>query len=43
MSEGTAAWLLLASGVFWHLAIIAYAYLLSPTLSVDLDEEYRRP
>ena len=36
-------WLLLALGVFWHLAIIAYAYWLSPTLSVDLNDDHRYP
>ena len=36
-------WLLLAAGAVWHLLIIAYAYWLSPTLSVDLDEADRHP
>ena len=36
-------WTVLAAGAVWHLLLIGYVYLLSPTLSVALDEEHRHP
>jgi hypothetical protein len=39
----TALWLLLAAGTVWHLLLIAYVLWFSPTLSVDLKDEYRHP
>jgi len=36
-------WTVLAAGAVWHLLLIAYLYWLSPTLSVNLDDDYRYP
>jgi len=33
--------ILLTAGVVWHFLIILYIFYLSPTLSVDLEDEHR--